>query len=202
MKFLKPFLLTISLFVLTACSPKYEIKTHYTLPLDMQGKACVQTCSNERKICQANCNAKQEQCLITAKQEAQNAFPSLMGEYEDIFNEYQYAIDNYNREMDSWTREERRVHQDFKHYRNACNKKQKTTYECRRSDELKRQLRNLEDREPIAPKRPIKPTLVSEIKEAQKSCSNNCECIKSYDNCFSSCGGTLRYEKICVENCK
>ncbi|CAA6810835.1 MAG: Unknown protein [uncultured Sulfurovum sp.] len=196
------FLLTITLFLLTACSPKYEIKTHYTLPLDAQGKANVQACSNERKICQANCNRKQDQCLATAKQDASDAFPALMHEYQGVFNEYQYAMDRYDLEMSSWSREERRVHQDFKHYRNACNKKDKKSYECRRSSELKNQLHKLENHEPMAPERPTKPSLASEIKHAQSNCSNNCDCIKSYDNCFISAGGSLRYEKFCVENCK
>lgn len=196
------FLLTLTLFLLTACSPKYEIKTHYTLPLDAQGKACVQTCSNERKICQANCNVREEQCLATAKQSASNAFPALMHEYQGVLSDYNYAMDRYDREMDSWSREERRVHQDFNHYRSICKKEKQKSYECKRSHELKSQLRSIESHEPIAPERPIKPSLAEEIKHAQKNCSNECGCIKSYDTCFTSCGGTLRYEKLCIANCK
>ncbi|CAA6812141.1 MAG: Unknown protein [uncultured Sulfurovum sp.] len=196
------FLLTLTLFLLTACSPKYEIKTHYTPPSDAQGKTCVQSCSNDKRMCQANCNMKYDQCLATAQKGASDAFPSLMNEYQDVLSDYQYAMDRYNLEMDSWTREEQRVHRDFEHYRSTCHKKPKNSYECRRSNELDSQLRSLEDHQPIAPSRPIKPSLASEIKQAQKNCSNRCGCTKSYDNCFGSCGGKLRYEKICIENCK
>jgi hypothetical protein len=196
------FLLLTLTFLLTACSPKYEIKTHYTLPTDTQGKTCIQTCSSERKVCQTNCNQKQNQCLVTAKRSATNAFPSLMNEYQDVLNQYQYAMDRYNVERDSWEREERRVHQDVEHYRSSCNPKNPNSYECKRSHELSSQLNTLEDHQPLAPQRPIKPSLASEIKHAQNNCSNECGCIKSYDNCFVSCGGTLRYEKFCVENCK
>lgn len=196
------FLLTITLFLVSACSPKYEIKTHYTLPVDIQGKACVQTCSNERKNCQTNCNQKQDQCLATAKNSASNAFPALMNEYQDVLNQYQYSMNKFNLEMDTWEREERRVHRDFEHYKSSCNPKNQNSYECRRSQELDSQLHSLEDHQPLAPQRPLKPSLASEIKQAQNNCSNECGCDKEYDSCFVSCGGKLRYEKFCIENCK
>lgn len=199
---MKVFLLTITLFLLTACSPRYEIKTHYTLPANAQGKTCVQTCSTERKNCQSDCDQKQNECLATAKRSASDAFPSLMGEYQDVLNQYQYAMDRHNLEMGTWEREERKVHRDFEHYRTSCNPKYPNSYECRRSQELDSELHSLESHQPIAPQRPIKPSLASEIKHAQNNCSNECGCIKSYDNCFVSCGGTLRYEKFCVANCK
>ena len=194
--------LSLFAFMLTACSPKYEIKTHYILPLDKEGKTCLQTCSNERKVCQVSCNQKQDQCLATAKRGASDAYPALMNEYQDILSQYNYSMDKYNLEMDTWEREERRVHRDFEHYRSSCTPKSQNSYECRRSHELESQLRSLQDHQPIVPQRPVKPSLASEIKQAQNNCSNECGCIKSYDNCFVSCGGTLRYEKFCVENCK
>jgi hypothetical protein len=198
----KLLLFSITLFAFTACSPKYEIKTHYTLPADAQGKTCVQTCSNERKICQSNCNQKQDQCLATAKRGATDAYPALMNEYQDVLNQYQYSMDKFNLEMDTWENEERRVHRDFEHYRSSCNPQNQNSYECRRSNELDSQLHSLEDHQPIAPPRPVKPSLASEIKHAQNDCSNNCGCDKEYDKGFVSCGGKLTYEKFCVENCK
>jgi len=194
--------ITLLLLLFTACSPKYVVKTHYTLPTDAQGKACVQTCSNEQKICQAHCNQKQDSCLVTAKQSVTDAFPALMHEYDYILNEYHYAMDRYNLEMDSWQREERRVHQDYEHYRSSCHGKPKNAYECRRAHELDGQLHSIESHQPIAPVRPVKPSLASEIKHAQKNCSNECGCTKSYDTCFAACGGKLDFKRICVANCK
>lgn len=190
------------LLIFTACSPKYIIKTHYTLPTDAQGKACVQTCSNEQKVCQAHCNQKQNACLVTAKKSATDAFPALMYEYEGVLSAYYTEMDRYELVMRSWERELRNVDRDYHHYRNACQGKPKNSYECRRAYELDGELRSIESSEPISPVRPIKPTLANEIKQAQKNCSNECGCIKSYDTCFVACGGKLDYEKICVENCK
>ena len=199
---MKQILFFTILLLLSACSPRYEIKTHYTLPSDAQGRICVQTCSNERKICQAHCNMRQEQCLERTKKSAENAFASTMNEYQDVLNEYHHEMDRYNFEMSSWQREERRVHQDFEHYRRACRQGKKNSYECRRSYELDNQLSSLENHEPMAPQRPIKPTLSEEIRRAQKGCNNSCGCEKEYDSCFISCGGKLHYEKFCVANCK
>jgi hypothetical protein len=195
-------LLTFSLLIFTACSPKYIVKTHYTLPPDAQGKSCVKTCSNEQKVCQAHCNQKQDDCLMVAEQSTKATFPALMREYDDILSEYYFAKDRYDQEMDLWEREERRVHQDYEHYRSSCQGKPKKTYECKRAHELDAQLHSIESHQPTPPVRPVKPSLVDEIKRAQKNCSNECGCIKTYDSCFVSCGGKLNYEKICVENCK
>ena len=199
---MKKVLLISIIFLINACSPRYEIKTHYTLPSNLNGKQCVRTCSNERKVCQAHCNQKQDQCLATAKQSAKDAFPSLMNEYQGVLDQYHYAMDRYNLEMETWQREERRVHQDFEHYRERCHQSNKNNYECQRAHELDSQLHSLEDHEPMAPERPIKPSLSSEIQESQRNCSNSCGCDKEYDSCFVSCGGSLRYERFCVENCK
>jgi len=199
---MKNFLLIPIVFLLAACSPRYEIKTHYTLPTDEQGKQCVKTCSNERKVCQANCNMAQDKCLARTKESATDAYPSLMNEYQDVLREYNYENSRYELEIASWEREERRLHQDFEHYRSSCRNKSKNSYECRRSHELDNELMSLENHEPIAPNRPVKPSLANEIKNAQRTCSNSCSCEKEYDSCFVSCGGKLDYEKFCVENCK
>jgi len=199
---MKNFFLIPVLFLVTACSPKYEIKTHYTLPVDAQGKQCVKACSKERKTCQTNCNKMQDNCFARTKQSATDAYPSLMDEYHDVLMKYNYDISRYELEIASWEREERRLHQDFEHYRRTCKSKSKNSYECRRSHELDNELVNLEDHEPLAPSRPVKPSLANEIKNAQRTCNNNCGCEKEYDSCFVSCGGKLDYEKFCIENCK
>lgn len=199
---MKLFLLIFSLFLFTACSPKYIVKTHYTLPNDANGKTCVKTCSKEQKICQAHCNQKQANCLIQAENNAKDTFPSLIQEYDDRLSEYYFSMDRYTLERESWEREERRVHQDYEHYRKSCQGKSKSSYECRRAYELDGQLHSIESHQPTPPLRPVKPSLANEIKRSQQNCSNECGCIKAYDNCFVSCGGKLNYEKICVENCK
>ena len=187
--------------LLTTCSPRYEIKTNYTLPTDSQGKACVQNCFSERKVCQAKCNAKQDNCLIRAEQSAKENFPHVMSGYEHAFRQYQDELQHYHLAMDSWSRELDRNSQDLQHYRYACEHNH-NSYECNRVNELDDRLHSLEYDEPREPREPIRPSLATEIQHAQKTCSNDCGCADEYNSCFSACGGTVRYERFCVENCK
>ncbi|HHS92300.1 MAG TPA: hypothetical protein ENK82_03065, partial [Campylobacterales bacterium] len=135
---------TLLLLLFTACSPKYVVKTHYTLPTDAHGKACVQTCSNEQKLCQADCNQKQDNCLLTAKQSTTNAFPALMDEYESILSAYYLEMDRYDLVIRSWEREVQNLDRDYRHYQSACQGKPKKAYECKRAYELDRDLHSLE----------------------------------------------------------
>ncbi len=187
--------------LLTACSPRYEIKTNYILPTDSQGKVCVQNCSTERKVCQRDCNKKQDDCLARAKQSAKENFPHIMSGYKHAFSQYQNELHRYHLAMDSWSREMDRNNQDLEHYQNTCSHNH-NNYECNRANELKNVIHSLENDEPLEPKEPIRPSLATEIQHAQKTCSNNCGCADEYNSCFSACGGTVSYEKFCVENCK
>ncbi|MBU1669097.1 hypothetical protein KKC13_11815 [bacterium] len=193
--------LILSALILTACSPRYEIKTHYTPPTNLDGKVCVQTCSNDKKTCQRRCNQKEDQCLATAEQSARDSYPAIMHEYQNLQSQYLYALDRYNIDMDAWEHQRERLRQDVNHYRHKCKKDNAKSYECRRANEADDQLRHMYRSEPTHPIQPVQPTLSDEIQLAQRACHNECGCNKIYDTCFSSCGGTLTYEKFCVENC-
>ena len=198
---MKYILSTIVLLFIIACSPRYEIKTHYTLPIDVMGRQCVQTCSNERKICQNHCNKKQEQCLATAEQSARDTFPALIDEYRNIEDQYNHAMYQYNMEMDRWEHHKERLRQDLQHYHHKCKNQNSKSYECQQAQEIDDELHHMYQLEPEEPVPPIEPSLSTEIKNSQKVCHNQCGCTKDYDNCFISCGGKLEYEKFCVENC-
>lgn len=193
-------LILIALFFI-ACSPRYEIRTHYTPPTDVEGKTCVQSCSNEKNSCQSRCDQQQDQCLATAQQSVQDSFPRIMEEYRIVQSQYLYDMDNYNRDMNAWGNQKARLQQDVNHYRPKCNKDNAKSYECRRSNDAQNELRHMYQSEPEEPNQPVQPTLAEEIARAQESCHNECGCEKAYDTCFSSCGGTVVYEKFCVENC-
>ena len=198
---MKHLFLILMLLLITACSPRYEIKTHYTPPTDFSGKQCVQTCTNDKRTCQSRCDQKEDQCLAIAEQSARDAFPSLMLDYQDLQDQYLYSLDGYNREMNAWERKKERLKDNYEHYRHKCKKDDSKSYECRKSKEANDELRHMHRSEPDEPVKPEQPTLDTEIKNAQKSCHHNCGCASEYDNCFSSCGGKLTHEKICVENC-
>ena len=200
---MKYIILSLITLFFTACSPKYQIKTHYIAPTDQAGKNCVKNCEVKRETCQSHCNQKQNQCLSHAKEEAKQSFSSIMREYEDIMHQYEAQMNRYDGEIASWDRKYTRLEQQFQTYREMCNvAKNKNSYECRRASEVDNELHAIKNIEPTPPPRPNKPKLSEEIRMAQKSCSNQCGCKKDYESCFVSCGGKLTYEKFCVENCK
>ena len=194
------FLVTF-LLVMTACSPRYEIKTHYTMPQDIMGQQGVKNCLAEKKVCQTRCDQREERCLATAEKSARDEFHNLSKVYREQLHQYNYEMDRYSDTMRDLEYQENRLQSDVNHYGQKC-RTDKNSYECRQLNDVKHSLHRLRDREPKEPLRPSKPSLSREIHEAQKSCANECGCDKAYDTCFSSCGGTVRYEKFCIENCK
>jgi len=188
--------------LLTACSPKYVVKTVYIQPSTKQEKVCVQECNVKRQTCQIHCNQKRDNCLVEAEKKAKESFPSMLDEYDYIMHQYEREQNRYEVEIASWDRNHHHLEEKFQTYRRLCdNKKDRKSYECRRAREIDSELESIEAIEPTAPPHPHEPILAEEIKKAQSSCSNNCGCQDDYDNCFVSCGGTLDYKKICVENC-
>ena len=199
---MKTTLLCLITLLFTACSPKYEIKTHYTLPTNNQGTQCVQTCSDNQNSCQSRCDAKEDNCLALAEQHAQESYPQLMDEYENRLIQYDDEMNRYDRETNQWERQSNRLQDDVNYHQQRCTKNKKDTHECQKVNEIKKKLKNLRYHQPSEPQRPLEPSLSAEIQEAQKSCNNECGCQQAYDTCFGSCGGTVTYEKFCVENCK
>ncbi len=186
--------------LLTACSPRYEIKANYIPPTDSQGKACVQNCLSEQKVCKIRCNAKQDRCLVKARESAKESFPHVINTYKEDLREYEDELRHYYLELDSWKRKKEFTNLDLKHYRDRC--QQNNKYECNRANEIRDSLEHLEYDRPTKPQKPTRPSLASEIQNAQRVCSQNCGCKEEYNSCFSSCGGTIRYERFCVENCR
>ena len=194
--------LTITAIFLSACSPKYEIKTLYTPPTDHTGRQCIQSCHTKQSNCQNSCNAKQSQCFVQKERQIKDSFPAMMNEYNNIMRQYEGEMIRFDTALSLWERKHTQLDQQFHTFDNVCRSRaQGESYECRRASEVDDELQHMSNAEPIPPQRPVKPLLSYEIKQAQKSCTNECDCQKVYDSCYISCGGTLKYEKFCVENC-
>lgn len=187
---------------MTACSPRYEIKTSYTMPTDNMGRQGIKSCLAERKNCQIKCDQRQDRCLATTEKAARDGFRDLQSEYREQLNQYNYEMSRYSAIMRDLEYQENRLQSDINHYNSKCRADNPNSYECRQSYEIKDALHRLRGDEPREPSRPLKPSLSREIRHAQASCSNECGCDKAYDRCFSSYGGTVHYERFCVENCK
>ena len=184
----------------TACSPKYEIKTHYTLPTDSRGQQGIERCLTDKQDCQRSCNQKQAQCQARKEDEVRQNFPNLMREFDGANRAYENEMNRFGTAMQSWEHEHERLERDFTHYRHLCDV-DGDGYQCERAREMDNKLRFLSNDEPDAPARPVQPNLSQEIRNAQKHCSSDCGCDKGYDSCFVSYGGKLDFERICVENC-
>jgi len=198
---MKYFLLLLAL-LFTSCSPRYEIKTHYQLPFTFTEKEEVKSCLSEKKRCQIRCNQRQDRCLAVARKSAKDEFKNVKNDYKVQLRDYNDEMDKYQRKMRNFEHKERRLESDIRDYRNRCNLDKPKSYACHQLNELKSDLRHLTDLEPEEPLRPFKPTLSENIRQAEASCSNECGCDKAYDSCFTASGGTINYERFCIENCK
>ena len=198
---MKYFLLLLAL-LFTSCSPRYEIKTLYAVPTNFQGKQGVKGCLAEKRECQTRCNQRQDRCLAKAREVAKDEFVNVKNEYKVELRHYNLDMKKYEKQMRELEHQERRLESDIRHYTSSCDTAKPKSYACRQLSELRSDLRELTDTEPDEPSRPSQPSLSQEIRQAQASCSNECGCDKAYDTCFTSNGGTIRYERFCVENCK
>jgi len=214
---MQPIFLVTFVMLLTACSPRYIVKTHYSKPLNKEGNNCIQRCEHIRDHCQQNCNHQYNRCQINAKQEAKENFVHVMREYDLDMRDYYHEMDRYHYEFDRWEYNRDRLQDDYRDAQRDCARIKSSNYKkdhsksdlkkrnylCKKSDELDKKLyHHTHSLRPTEPIRPDKPTLSEEIAKFQEQCTRQCGCTKSYDRCFVSCGGKLYYEKICVENCQ
>lgn len=163
---------------------------------------CINSCEKRRNDCQKGCDTHYDRCLVEAKIDARASMPIALREYDREMRDYYYDMDKFNADMDRWRDKEDRLKNDQSHFSSRC-KTDKKSYSCKKSKEVDRELSDMFFSKPKnEPSRPTKPTLSEAIEKFQKQCSRSCGCTKSYNRCFSICGGKIKHEKICVENCK
>ena len=150
------------------------------------------------------------------KSELRDKYNEKMDDYYDEKRDYSDKLDKYN----AWKREKDENEED----KIACSSSSNGDYACKKvreyeakyrflfsSDipkkpryEPKRPRHNKSLSKPIKPVKPLIPTepVLSLIIEKEKNkCASSCE-YPLENSCFSSCGGTIKHEKVCVENCK
>lgn len=205
-------LLSASIFLLTACSPKYIVKTNYKHPFTKSSNECIKTCNSKRKKCQTSCNHKYDNCLQRGEHNAKENQSNLIYDYDVEMIDYRQDMDRYRFEFDRW--EDRRdiLKRDYKESSKDCarirsrfkdEKEKKKLKSCKKTIQIEKKFHHHRDSlRPTEPSRPIRPSLSDEIERFQKKCSRSCSCDKFYNSCFVSCGGEVSYQKICVENCE
>ena len=192
----------LAVLFLSACSPKYIIKTHYDTPVTKSGKRCVKKCDKRRISCQKKCDRNYNRCLNNARKKADRNLPMALNEYDREMQNYYNEMHIYDQEMRRHMDQRDQMNDEYLIYERRCSKQSDSKHEyCRRARTIRYDLRRLRYNEPDRPRRPVKPTLSTEVHKLQNTCSRKCGCTASYDTCFGSCGGILSYEKICIANC-
>ena len=176
------FLLPILLF--TACSPKYKTLYSYQEPADSNAKQCIKSCKEKLDTCRKLCKSNFDICAKKAEEIAKKNYEKKLQSYYKALEQYTKDMEMYNLQRDLFWGD------DFYYYR-----------------------RGFGFYGPFGPRiflsspsyslqRPVKPSLQQEILQTQlKECRIDCNCLQSYDNCFTECGGKIIEKKICIENC-
>lgn len=182
---MKYIFMIISMAFFLGCSPKYRINTQHVMPTDEAGKSCISKCQKSYGSCKEICKANFDICKDKAKNQAQKNFDKKMHEYHIRLEQYASDIQMHHLERDLFY---------FNGYYG---------YGYSRQYYYPRHLYWI-DTYPnyYRPLRPLKPSLQAQIELAQISmCQIDCGCTKTYDSCFTGCGGKIEQSKTCIENC-
>lgn len=143
--------------------------------------------------------------------------------YEEAMDRYYDDKSKYKEKMDKYQEFQKEKRENDENKR-ACSRSSKNHSACDKAEsyrqkymfvssfdypkkpiyEPRRPKRPKGDNKPIKPSRPLmplKPLLSDVIVTEQGGCYDSCSYLLE-NGCFSLCGGTTKYEKICIENCE
>jgi len=194
--------LLVAAALLSSCGgPTFKVAYRYVPPSDEKGRACAERCYRQFEECQSRCRESYEACLAQVRSRAVSVYEKALSLYGEELNAYQKSYSAYQNALLNWNRNYRLLYRDYEYFKRLC-KKSKDYSACRRGDELEEALETLNEKKPVPPERPRKPDLQQIVRELSAACSADCGCQRSYEDCFTACGGKVVPEKFCVENCK
>ena len=190
---MKYIILTISLLILSACSPKYKIVKEYHAPKisnSTQTPICLGVCETNRNACKQTCDANFSSCQVKAHRIAQERYNAQMQRYTAQLERYvnEMQLDHFNAYF---------YHFDYYGY---------PYYRSRYGNGYGGYGHSLFWYDPMpfysyAPK-PKKPSLkIEQLKAEEEFCDKECACTQKFDNCYIGCGGEIVSKKVCIENC-
>jgi len=197
----KKFLLPALVFAFSCGGPEFSVSYRYIPPKGSEGKECLKSCKLEYSECESECLKKRSRCLLEAREKATKIYEKELSAYEKELRSYQNSYASYQRRLLDWNKNYRELYRDYLYFKDKC-KRTKDYYACRRKNELEEALDSLSQIKPTPPEKPEKPTLSKIVKELSSTCYFDCGCKSAYEACFTSCGGELRPERICVKNCQ
>lgn len=179
------FIILISLFFL-GCSPKYKIVNAYVAPQTESGKACLVECQKQYGSCKEVCKANFEICQTKAHATAKENYDRKMQRYSILLERYLDDMEMYQLEIDLMY---------FDGFYGGYGRYGYSGYYPHR-------MFMMYPMPVYRPARPYKPSLAKEIQLAEaKMCQIDCGCTTTFDDCFVGCGGTVKTDRICIENC-
>ena len=138
-------------------------------------------------------------------------------------DEYYEKKEEYNEKKEKYEAYEKEK-REYERYKRVCRKSLKNKYACEKVEEYEDKYRFVsyfdrpkkpslfkprrpkrpkslpKPKRPIKPTTPLKPVLSEVIAKEQSTCSQNCS-YPLENSCFSLCGGSIKHEKVCIENC-
>jgi hypothetical protein len=189
-----------ALLVLTAGCGGPEFSVSYRFVPPPEGKECLKGCEEKYSECRLKCSEEHSRCMERVRREASRIYEKELLAYQKELTAYQKAYDAYQRELLNWNRNYRELYRDYLYFKSKC-KKTKDYFACQRKEDLEEALETLSNTKPKPPQKPVKPSLSDVVRELSLSCPTDCGCKEQYDACFTSCGGKIIPERICVKNC-
>jgi hypothetical protein len=183
---MKYIFMVIGLTFFFGCAPKYRVTTQHIMPTDESKKSCVSECQKSYGSCKEVCKANFEICKDKAEVIAKANFDKKI-------KEYQIRLEQWADDMEMYELEREMMYFDGffgygygypRYYHPHSIFWMGGLYAGSR------------------PLKPRKPNLQAEIEQVQmQTCQIDCGCTKTYDSCFTGCGGEIKVDKICIENC-
>ena len=179
----------IPLLLLTSCnSPKPKKPKYVTKIIKVMD-------SKEIKDCIYKCSAKhymeKKSCMALTKDRVTKNFSFYEKRYQQHIEKYQELMKRYEKEYEEYEDKKYDYDDAVKDY----NKDNKSILEHVPSYLIKPE-------KPTKPDFPGKPPVLLEvIATEQESCDKGFG-SETENICFSECGGSVKFEKVCVKNCK
>lgn len=207
MQTLRLLTLPFLLLGLGGCGPVYELRDHYSPPLDPVGQECIRGCETQRNGCRLDCSRAYSSCAREADIEAKEAYSRALEVYAAEIETYGAEQALYDRDYQEYR--DRKAELDQAHDRAKQRCRQREPKACAEEDRLDDQRDRLRDDYygtggPLnqTPEAPDKPSLSEETARVRAlRCESECGCQESFKACYIGCGGQVETLRYCLENC-
>jgi hypothetical protein len=202
--------LSALLLALGGCGPVYELRDHYSPPLDRAGQECIRGCETQRNGCRLDCDRAYSSCAREADTEAKEAYSRALEVYAAEIETYGAEQALYDREYQEYRELKAELDDAYDRAKQRC--RQREPKACGEEDRLDDQRDRLRkdyygtggplNQKPEAPDKPDKPSLSEETDRFRAlRCDSECGCQESFKACYIGCGGQVETLRYCVENC-